>query len=210
MKALKIERSIIGFSNINKAAIAATCIVLSACGGGSDDAATDMAAEATQAGGSEARQQALLVTGNWTRVASEGGTFQTTGSQIVRYGANGRYVKKTITGTAVCNTATFGSDPAPGVPNVCDAKTGTTPTTGNAVLTWQASTDSKVTGYKVYYGTSSGSYMQTAGQGISAGNNTTYTVSGLPTGTLYYFAVTAADAAGNESSVSNEANKMIQ
>ena len=67
-----------------------------------------------------------------------------------------------------------------------------------------------VKGYRVYYGTSSRSYSQAAGTGLSAGNTTSFTVTGLPRGHLYYFAVTSVDGAGNESPYSNEASKLIQ
>jgi hypothetical protein len=66
-----------------------------------------------------------------------------------------------------------------------------------------------VLGYRVYYGTASHTYIQSVGAGINAGNATTFTVTGLTTGT-YYFAVTAYDAAGNESGFSVEASKTIQ
>jgi hypothetical protein len=39
---------------------------------------------------------------------------------------------------------------------------------------------------------------------VDAGNVTSYTVEGLQTGTLYYFAITAYNASGSESDVSNE------
>ena len=61
-----------------------------------------------------------------------------------------------------------------------------------------------LSGYKVYYGTSSGNYSSA----IDAGNVTSYVVSGLSSNT-YYFAVTAYDTSGNESSYSNEASKTI-
>jgi hypothetical protein len=70
-------------------------------------------------------------------------------------------------------------------------------------LSWEAST-STVTGYKVYVGTASGTY----GTPTTIGNLTSYTVTGLSSGT-YYFAVTAYDASGNESSYSNEVTKTI-
>ncbi|TAK02130.1 MAG: fibronectin type III domain-containing protein [Candidatus Manganitrophaceae bacterium] len=57
-------------------------------------------------------------------------------------------------------------------------------------------------GYKVYYGTVSRHY----GAPITVGNQTAYTVTGLGLGT-YYFALTAYDAAGNESAFSNEISK---
>jgi hypothetical protein len=71
-------------------------------------------------------------------------------------------------------------------------------------LAWDASVTPEVTGYKVYYGNSSGVY----GTPITIGNQTSYTVTGLTAGT-YYFAVTAFDASGNESDFSNEVSKII-
>ena len=71
-------------------------------------------------------------------------------------------------------------------------------------LAWDASVTPGVTGYKVYYGNSSGIY----GTPIVIGNQTSYTVTGLSPGT-YYFAVTAFDASGNESEFSNEVFQII-
>jgi hypothetical protein len=82
---------------------------------------------------------------------------------------------------------------------------------GSATLTWSAPTTNTdgtpltdLAGYKIHYGTSAGSYTKT----IDVGNVTTYTVNNLTSGT-YYFAVTAYDTSGNESSYSNEAYKTI-
>ena len=47
-----------------------------------------------------------------------------------------------------------------------------------------------------------------AGSGISTGSSTSYVVTGLQSKTLYYFALTAVDAAGNESIFSNEVSKL--
>jgi len=77
------------------------------------------------------------------------------------------------------------------------------------VLTWGTSSSSDTVGYRVYYGTASGSYVQSRGAGVVAGNNTRYTVSGLTSGRTYYFAVTAYDATGNESAYSAEVSKMV-
>ncbi len=71
-------------------------------------------------------------------------------------------------------------------------------------------TSTQVAGYRVYYGTASRSYQQVPGAGMSAGNTTTYSASGLQKGVTYYFSVTATDAQGNESPYSNEAAKLIQ
>jgi hypothetical protein len=81
---------------------------------------------------------------------------------------------------------------------------------GKATLDWTAPTDPAVIGYRVYYGTAKGTYMQSPGTGINAGASTSYTVNGLIAGATYYFAVTSFDSAGRESPYSNEATKNIQ
>jgi PKD repeat protein len=74
---------------------------------------------------------------------------------------------------------------------------------GTVNLAWDSSTSSNVGGYKVSYGTSSGSYTST----VDAGNKTTYSVSGLQDGAKYFFAVKAYDSNKTaESSYSNEIN----
>jgi fibronectin type 3 domain-containing protein len=66
-----------------------------------------------------------------------------------------------------------------------------------------------VTGYKIYWGKSSGVYLQAKDTGIAVGNVLTYTVVGLTSGTAYFFAVTAVDNLGMESSYSNEVTKIM-
>ena len=56
----------------------------------------------------------------------------------------------------------------------------------DVTLSWDPKTDAGLSGYKLYYGTATHTY----GAPINVGNTTTYTVTGLSTGT-YYFAVTA-------------------
>ena len=81
---------------------------------------------------------------------------------------------------------------------------------GTVVLTWDAVTEpSPAAGYRIYYGTASGEYVQPFGQGLAAGNGTTYTMAGLSSGATYFFAATAHDAMGNESNYSNEVFKVI-
>jgi len=69
-------------------------------------------------------------------------------------------------------------------------------------LSWDVATDNVgVKGYKIYYGTKSvntsgGSYDKGP---IDVGNKISYNVLNLTNNTKYYFAVTAYDAAGNES-----------
>jgi hypothetical protein len=84
---------------------------------------------------------------------------------------------------------------------------------GTASLTWMPPTTNQdgssmddLAGYKVYYGTSSGSYPNIVplnNPGLSS-----YVVDNLIPGT-YYFVVTAYDTSGNESAYSNEASKVI-
>ncbi len=67
-------------------------------------------------------------------------------------------------------------------------------------LAWDASPEPDLAGYKIHYGTASGSYSAH----LDVRNVTTYTVTGLAEGQTYYFAATAYDEAGNESSYSNQ------
>ena len=55
-------------------------------------------------------------------------------------------------------------------------------------------------GYKIYQGTTPGSYSQNT----DVGNVTSYTLSGLSDGTTYYYALSAYDTAGITSDLSNE------
>ncbi|HUU71603.1 MAG TPA: fibronectin type III domain-containing protein [Burkholderiales bacterium] len=80
---------------------------------------------------------------------------------------------------------------------------------GTAILAWDAVTHPDLSGYRVYYGTASGQYLQAPGHGISVGNVTTQTLTGLSSATRYYFTVTSVDTSGNESGFSNEVFKDI-
>jgi hypothetical protein len=73
------------------------------------------------------------------------------------------------------------------------------------LLGWNASTDTNVVGYYVYYGAASGVYTNKT----DVGTNTVTTVSGLEEGQTYYFAVTAYNAAGMESPFSPEVTFII-
>ncbi len=55
----------------------------------------------------------------WKEIADENQSLQLYGSQMVRYGANGRYVTKVVYDGERCSNATFGKDPAPGVRKKC-------------------------------------------------------------------------------------------
>lgn len=75
-----------------------------------------------------------------------------------------------------------------------------------AVLAWDAVTGPvPAAGYRIYYGTTPGTYVQV----VNVGNVTTTPVMGLSSGTTYYFAATAYDASNNDSPFSNEVCKTI-
>jgi len=82
---------------------------------------------------------------------------------------------------------------------------GTAPqvSSGVARLSWNPPQEGAA-GFKVYYGTASGSYGTTLDVGLAQG----YTVTGLAPGT-YYFTVTTYDATGYESPRSNEVSKVV-
>jgi hypothetical protein len=76
---------------------------------------------------------------------------------------------------------------------------------GQASLAWNASPGPFVAGYYVHYGLASHAYTWT----IDVGNRTDHTVLNLGAGQTYFFAVTAYDAARNESQPSNEVSATI-
>jgi hypothetical protein len=86
------------------------------------------------------------------------------------------------------------------------------PSTSNSVtLSWIAPTTNEdgtpltdLAGYKIYYGTSPGSYNNH----ITVHNTTSYTISNLAPD-MYYFTIVAYDTSGNESNYSNEMGKYI-
>ena len=55
----------------------------------------------------------------WAKVANEGATFSVTGTKLVRFGADTRWIQKSLTGSVKCTNAFFGSDPASGVYKQC-------------------------------------------------------------------------------------------
>jgi hypothetical protein len=71
---------------------------------------------------------------------------------------------------------------------------------GQVSLQWDAVNNAQLTGYKVYYGYASRQYNTN----VNVGMSTTAAFSDLKNVQVYYFAVTAFDSAGTESSYSNE------
>lgn len=69
-------------------------------------------------------------------------------------------------------------------------------------LSWTAVSDGDLLGYRVHWGPSPGTYHYS----VDVGESLFWTVSGLTTGTVAYFAVTAYDICGNESTFSSSAS----
>ena len=67
-------------------------------------------------------------------------------------------------------------------------------------LEWDSNTEPDLDGYKVYYGTTVGSYEFVVDVGIQ----TVYTVTGLDRGETYFFAATAYNIYSAESAYSSE------
>ena len=77
----------------------------------------------------------------------------------------------------------------------------TAPATQSVTLLWNGNPSSdQVAGYRVYFGTASGSYSDS----VVAGNVTSRTMTGLTNGVPYFFAITAYDGEGLESAFSAE------
>ena len=70
----------------------------------------------------------------------------------------------------------------------------------SVTLAWNATSESNVAGYAIYYGNTSGNYSTR----IDTGTQTTATIAGLKEGQTNYFTVTAYNAAGVESSPAGE------
>ena len=72
-------------------------------------------------------------------------------------------------------------------------------------VTWNANTDSDLSGYKVYYGTQSNTY----GTPVPIVDATSYDIPNVQTGSTYYVAVSAYDSSNNESVKSAELSAYI-
>ena len=80
--------------------------------------------------------------------------------------------------------------------------------TGSAVLSWTLNSEADLAGYKIYVGTASGLYTY-PGSPIVVSPTGSYTVTGLPSGQTYYFAISAFNSSGSESGLSSEVSKSI-
>ncbi len=78
-------------------------------------------------------------------------------------------------------------------------------TAASLLVTWRASSDADLAGYKVYYGTRSGTYETIA----DVQKVTSYQISNVQNGSTYYVAVSSYDNSRNESSRSTEISAYI-
>ena len=98
--------------------------------------------------------------------------------------------------------------PVPVTPTpTSSASSASAPKTANATVSWNANTEADLAGYRIYVGTRSGSYGFAGPFEVT--NSTSFTIPNLPTGTTYYFAVSAFDKSGNESAKSAEVSKSL-
>ncbi|MBA5876271.1 MAG: hypothetical protein GDA66_17230 [Nitrospira sp. CR1.2] len=97
--------------------------------------------------------------------------------------------------------------PTPGQTTPSASASTSSPKTASATVSWNANTESDLAGYRIYVGTRSGSYGFVGPFEVS--NRTSFTIANLPTGTTYFFAVSAFDKSGNESAKSAEVSKSL-
>jgi hypothetical protein len=76
-------------------------------------------------------------------------------------------------------------------------------TNGGVRLEWNPVTGPNVTGYRVYFGITSRTYLQPFGQGLVS-TATTFMVTDLAGARRYFFAVTSTNSLGKESGYSDE------
>ncbi|MCS6291045.1 MAG: fibronectin type III domain-containing protein [Nitrospira sp.] len=98
--------------------------------------------------------------------------------------------------------------PSPTAPlPVATTPSSTAPKTTSATVSWNANTEPDLAGYRIYVGTRSGSYGFIGPFEVS--NRTSFTITNLPVGATYFFAVSAFDKSGNESAKSAEVSKSL-
>jgi predicted phage tail protein len=102
------------------------------------------------------------------------------------------------------------------LPTAPDTGTGTDPVVGTGVATvnWMPPTEytdgstlTNLAGYKIYYGTSLGTFNSVIT--INNAGITSFMIDNLPAGKTYYFVVTAIDSNGKESNYSAVGTKTI-
>jgi chitodextrinase len=143
-------------------------------------------------------------------VAVTGYSVYRGGTLLITLGNVTTYQDTGLTAATTYSYTVRAIDAAGNVSGLSTAAGATTQAPGTtATLAWDAVTDPTLGGYRIYYGTAPGIYFQAAGQGLDVGKVTTYTVTGLNSGTQYYFAATGYDTSNDESTYSNEVFEVI-
>jgi chitodextrinase len=178
-------------------------------------AVPDTTAPSTPVGLSATAVSSSQINLSWTaatdNVGVAGYNIYRGGMQIATVGAVTTYQNTGLAASTTYNYTVQAFDAAGNVSGQSIAASATTraPNT-TANLAWDPVTATNLSGYRLYYGTAPGTYLQARGQGVNVGNVTTFTLTGLTVGIRYYFAVTAVDTSNNESTFSNEVFKDIQ
>ncbi len=127
----------------------------------------------------------------WKTVAQEFGSFTLPASTLTRYGAQSKWVERTLTGTVYCNNSTFG-DPIPNIAKSCQIPSTantitplptptppTTPTVSTYTLTTAVSGQGTITATNINCGTDcSESYTSGTTITLTATPSTGYTFAG--------------------------------
>lgn len=212
------------------ASLVTGCIVLAACGGsnsGEDKAThTEVAGNRPANATPDTKNMPDTTAASWNFCASENGMCNFSGTRQVRYGSSGLYKYATYNGSVRCVNSVFG-DPVPGKMKACsvsvpqlDGNAPTAPQTrptaqgGNITLAWiapQTNADgsplTNLAGYRVRYGTRSGSYSNMVQ--IDNPHVLNHMLKSLSPST-YYLTVSAYNALNIESSASAEVSKSVQ
>ncbi len=214
-----------------KISLSPTGLALSAIQGGSDPATQTVTISNS---GKGTLDWSVKTTAPWLALSPVSGTTPSsfTATAIVAGLAAGTYATTiTVTGTGATNTpqtipvdltivvstsstSTSTSSTSTSTTSTSTSTTSTAPSTVAVSLAWNPETDPSVTGYYVHYGlqspNSAGSctYTQSTYYSLASlanASSRTVTVSGLASGTTYFFAVSAYN--GLESACSNEVSK---
>ncbi len=174
------------------AALVAGSTLLTACGGGSGADTGTNAANAPAATGTPGSSDTTTAnTGNANAGSTDTGAANTDATP----GAD-----------AQADAAQADADDQAELTAMAQAKAQAANLGGTAVLAWKP--NANVVSYRVYYGTSSRSYLQPLGGGVPS-VTPALTLSGLTSGQTYFFSVTGVDANGKETAYSDEMTKLI-
>lgn len=161
----------------------------------------------------------------WVHCADQDQRCEFSGTRTVRYGVDTRWVEREFADGVICNSATMGTNPAPGTLKTCELQEDGAPQpepepepepapAGTVTLSWTPPTANvdgsaltNLAGYRISYGLTAAALahtVQVANPGVSS-----YALANLAPGT-WYFAVRAYSSAGGQSDPSNIVSKVVQ